>query len=172
MIGALTGIGFYVYSRSSNKPVSKTNNTTTTTQTKPTNEVMTPDQSVVQLTRVFKSKDKAKFEGLISDEMKADAEANGVSSVYDSFAEDEFTSLIFTGLDYSKEKSTITDYTSKKDVKGKTVTYNITTEEGAAKSVNVYKFSFVPKGSGWLLDDMSLDSDSNANIDTSAPTSQ
>ncbi len=170
IVGLIGFTGWYVWQAKSNteKTLNQASSTSSSSVTKTVKvKQTTPEQTLTLLSSAMKAKDKAKFEALISDEMKADAKANGVSSVYDSLSGNIIYSATFTQIDFSKYTPTTADYASKAGVKGgKKLTYSITTTSGDAKSTNVYSFSFVPKSSGWLLDDMSVDSSSSADINS------
>lgn len=169
VIGAVGGGGYYVYSKNNaKKPAAPKASTTQSSTTAPiTAKKVEPADAVVNFGLAFKAKDQAKFNSLMSDEFKNKSRAqSGSDDFYAMFSSDPVFSSVFTTIDFSKEKATVSDYTSAANVKGKTVTYTITTTIEGARSTNVYTFSLIPKGDNWLLDDISVDSNASANVNT------
>lgn len=169
IVALLGGAGWYMWQKNQTKKDSTKTTTTSknSTTTPATATKQTPEGTLGLLSSAMKAKDKAKFDALTSDEMKANASTEGNGSPYDNFAATVFFAAVFTDIDFSKHKPVVSDYTSPKGVKGgKQLTYTIVSESDGAKSTNVYKFNFVPNGDKWLFDDMSIDSLGEADIST------
>lgn len=171
VLGLIGGGGYYVYNKQSQKNTSQkaanqsTSASTSTTASTP--KKVEPTDAVVNLTSAFSQKDAAKFNNLVSDDFKAKTKSQaGSDDVYAAFSQDPVFSAVMTKTDFSKEKATVTDYVSSTGAKGKTVTYSIKTTIDTSTSTNVYTFSFVAKGDAWLLDDVGVDTNASANINS------